>query len=186
MEKKKLILLKNLIDSDFLILQSKNQLFNSRYTHLKYNSYKTIAPFLVMDPIEIIKELKQTIRILQFLRKQNKKMLTFYSENQDQIDFVKSFFDKNNSFSHPISFRTKCFHYKTLKKTSQVHFILGNFFNFALINKLFSSNSILINKINYNREIHNLGTYKIHNDLANFKKLTFLIILLKKFYQTKI
>jgi tRNA-binding EMAP/Myf-like protein len=55
---------------------------------------------------------------------------------------------------------------------------LGN--NSKVFKKLFEDKIYLINKINSKLEANNWYTYKIYNDLADFKKLLFLIVLLKQ------
>jgi len=56
--------------------------------------------------------------------------------------------------------------------------------NKQLIKKVFDKNIFLINKVNAKLETNNWGTYKIFNDLNDFKKLIFLLILLDKVFNT--
>jgi hypothetical protein len=50
---------------------------------------------------------------------------------------------------------------------------------------LFEQDILLITKINSSSENNNLSTYKIYNDLADFKKLVFLIALIEQTLNTK-
>ena len=52
--------------------------------------------------------------------------------------------------------------------------------NLKTLKRLFSDNIFLIQKINSRIETNNWGTYKIYNDLFDFKKIIFLIILLEQ------
>ena len=52
--------------------------------------------------------------------------------------------------------------------------------NTKALKRLLSDNIFLIQKINAKRELNNWGTYKIFNDLFDFKKIIFLIILLEQ------
>ena len=50
--------------------------------------------------------------------------------------------------------------------------------NTKLLKKIVQSNIFLINKINTKLEQNDWGSYKIYNDLNDFKKFIFLVILL--------
>jgi hypothetical protein len=61
-------------------------------------------------------------------------------------------------------------------------FILGNPFirkeNYLIYNRIMSENVLLINKLNFKQEKNNLGIYKIQNDLHDYKKLFFLLVMM--------
>ena len=51
--------------------------------------------------------------------------------------------------------------------------------------KLFEKNILIVNKINSILEQNNYGTYKIHNEIIDFKKLIFVIVLIKQIILNK-
>ena len=52
--------------------------------------------------------------------------------------------------------------------------------------KLFEEGILVVNKINSNIERNNFGTYKIFNNMLDFKKLVFLIVLIDRILLKKI
>jgi len=46
--------------------------------------------------------------------------------------------------------------------------------------KLFEGSILIVNKINSKLESNNFGTYKIFNNMLDFKKLIFLVVLIDK------
>jgi hypothetical protein len=51
--------------------------------------------------------------------------------------------------------------------------------------RLFDKNIFLVNKINSRLEKNNWGTYKIFNELNDFKKIIFLLIVIHQTLNTK-
>jgi hypothetical protein len=50
---------------------------------------------------------------------------------------------------------------------------------------LFEQNILLLTKINSSLENNNLNTYKIFNDLSDFKKLVFIVALIEQILNKK-
>ena len=87
----KQLLLKSIIDSDFLLLDK--QLTKSlRYTKSISNINDSVL--FSLDPIETLKSIKQLIRLLQFFKKQNNKFLHILVENKQYAKIIESFFLK--------------------------------------------------------------------------------------------
>ena len=64
--------------------------------------------------------------------------------------------------------------------------ILGQEFNSnksQTLKRLYDANIFLINKVNANLELNNVGTYKIFNDLFDFKKIIFMTILIDQVFK---
>jgi hypothetical protein len=178
----KQLLLKSIIDSDFLLLDK--QLTKSlRYTKSISNINDSVL--FSLDPIETLKSIKQLIRLLQFFKKQNNKFLHILVENKQYAKIIESFFFKkklNLSYSIKDSLNRE-----TLPAiTNQFLFLLTQPLhnNKQLIKKIFDKHIFLVNKVNAKLETNNWGTYKIFNDLNDFKKLIFLLILLDKVFNT--
>jgi hypothetical protein len=176
----KLLLLKNLINSDFLIADKVKATNYTRFSLKPALGFKTVS---IIDPITLVKEIKQSIRMLQFLKKSRNPLLNLFIDNRQHFDFLQFFFAKKNSF-YPWVFRTNTYN-RTYSNSTNILFLLGESINNQQnkISKLIFDKLFLINKINLKYEHNTSGIYKLHNDLSNFKKLTFLITILRKFYQ---
>ena len=176
------LFMKNLIDSDFL-LTDQSLRKSSRYVKSTFQlPLENKMPF-VLDPIELIKSLKQFARLLQFLKKQKHPFLHILVKNKQYIHFL-DFFLKKSSDSLPTAITSKFFDAK-LQNMSQMLLLLDQslYSDPKLFKRVVYSNIFLINKINSKLEQNNFGTYKIYNDLSNLKKLTFLVALLRQIYQ---
>ena len=57
--------------------------------------------------------------------------------------------------------------------------------NSLLLKKLFDKNIFLINKINTKIEKNNWGSYKIFNELDDFKKFIFFLVLIQLTFEIK-
>lgn len=168
--------LKSLIYSDFLILNKKikkNNLINSKVVLLKYIINKSSA--IVLDPVEVLKSLKQFIRILQFLKHQKGSKIQLESKNNQVGDIFDSFFEKNSDKI-------------TLVRNSEVKDLESRFI--ILVDKivsaqnfknLFGANFNLVTNINcVNTNKQDFYSYRIYNELDNVKKLLFLFILIRQ------
>lgn len=150
--------IKELIDSDFLIL-NKNKNFE------------------VLNLMELNKELKQFIRLLQFLV-DTKFPLYIIVNNKNTVNFINSFFEK---FSTKIEIIVQTSITKK-SKNSGLLLILEestSIKNEVLLKKLFRNNFFLVNKMNSKIEKEFLGFYKIFNEINDIKKLVFLLTLIR-------
>ena len=149
---------KDLINSDFLIL-NKNEKFK------------------VLNLMELNKELKQLIRLLQLLL-ETRAPLYIIVENKHTANFISKFFE---AFSTKVDIFVQT---SILKKTEKAGLLLvleESAFSKSesFLKKLFRNNFFLVNKINSKVEKEFLGYYKIFNDVSDIKKITFILTLIR-------
>jgi hypothetical protein len=165
-------LLRGLVDSDFLLL-NKNSNKNLRFLNsgLHFNGSKVNY----LDSLETIKTLKQFVRLLQHSHHEKKNLLHIVVKNRQFMKIADSFF-KNK----PLNLEVKnSLNIKQSLVENQVLVLFDYINNNPLIlKKLFDKNIFLINKINTKFEQNNWGTYKIFNELDDFKKFIFFIVLI--------
>ena len=185
MKKKNLKFFYSLINSDFLILEKFNYKKNSRFlkSNLKLlNSKKEF--FSLLNYFELIKTLKQFIRILQFFK--NTKVPTLFLDFKNkQFLKITDLYIKKNKTILPVEFKNNIFFKKNV--SSFILFLDSTSFinNKNTLKKLIYSNIFIISKINSLVETDNSSFYKIFNNFDTLKKLIFLMILFKKFYNNK-
>jgi hypothetical protein len=149
---------KDLINSDFLIL-NKNENFK------------------VLNLMELNKELKQFIRLLQLLI-ETKAPLYIIVENKHTANFIIKFFE---TFSTKVEILVQT---NIIKKSEKAGLLLileesAHSKNESFFKKLFRNNFFLVNKINSNIEKEFLGYYKIFNDVSDIKKMIFILTLIR-------
>ena len=180
-----LSLYKNLIDLDFFLLNS-NLNLNSH--NLKHSLVlKQVDRINSLDLLELLKSLKQLIRLLQFLKKQTSYTLHIQVNNKQHYNLLNQFFSEYKT-NIALKIETSFLKNHTLNKNSvEMLLILGEHFsikNNSIIKRLFNQNIFLFNRINSTNEFNNCGAYKIFNDLFDFKKIIFLIILINQVFST--
>jgi len=176
------LLLTSIINSDFLLL---DQPSTKKVRHIKsVVHYKTLN-LSSLDLFEIVKSLKQLIRSLTFLSKSEQKFLHVWVENKQYIRILNLFFDNNlpslNVFVKGALAQTQCH-----KTVNQLLLLLTTPLknDTKLLKRIFQKDIFLVTKINSKLEKKNWGTYKIYNDLQNFKKFIFLIVILDLIFNT--
>jgi hypothetical protein len=178
-EQKPNLFLKSLIESDFLLVDQKSKK-DLRYIK-SFNKTKD-SSLLFLDPLETVKTVKQLVRLLQFLKKQNSSVLHLLVENKQYLELAETFFKtvQTNSLSVLVkeNLPSKSFSNNTLQLLIMLNFSLNN--RETTFKRIFDKNIFLINKINAKFEKNNWGTYKIYNDLNDFKKLVFLLITIQQ------
>lgn len=174
----------SLINSDFLILEKNYNKKENRYlkSNLKLlNKKKNL--FSLLNYFELIKMLKQFIRILQFF-KNSKNPLFFLDSNNKQFSKIITFFTEKYDFILPIRLKKN-----SLFENKASAFILSvdkNVLDYKNnIKKLMYSNIFIIIQINSFFKNLNNGSYKIFNTFDTLKKLIFLLVLVKKIYIKK-
>lgn len=180
---KKIKLINNLIVSDFIYIKK-----NKNYKELKvYNSQikilKSSNKLVVLDILEVFKQLKQLIRIFIFLKKNKinninflinnkqyqKLLLNFfnmYLKNEISINILNTLMLNSNNVNSFLIILNKNMHYEK------------NFFKNLILN-----NAFLVCLINLEKEIKNYGVYKIYNEISDFKKLIFLLVIISQIYK---
>lgn len=155
----------NLITSDFLICKKKNSLKKDQFFNL--------------DPIILLKSLKQFIRLIQFLKKDDNLNINFKNRQLNLI--IKKFFEKNN-LKLNLKINDLLSNNSSLNNNNKLLILLDNiaYKEKILFNKLIKSNYLLIQQINNNNTYNTLNTYNIQNDLINIKKLLFILCLINE------
>lgn len=184
--KKKLLyqkLIKSLLDSDFLLIEQKSnnkkQIPNSRFTNNQY-FLQNKNNIIYLDIFEVLKDLKQMVRILFFVYKNSllKKNFNFFIDSEKNFleylleNFFNSDFNVNSHLSRSSKFKEKCIH---------LGIILDSF---LLDNKNFSRNQInrnifLFFIINSTNERSLVG-YKNYNNITDYKKTLFFLSFFKQ------
>jgi hypothetical protein len=172
--------LKSLIDSDFAIIpSSKNQ--NHLKSKIKINS---LYKFNILNILELNKTLKQFSRLLLFLKQQKKTDYCIYILVEDKyLNVLLTTIFQELSIKLPIVVSETLPIIQSNSDKINVMLILGNLsYNYKNIieNKLFFNKIFLINKFNTKSENDFNGIYKIYNDITDFKKIIFLVILMSK------
>jgi len=168
-------LIKNLIDTDFLFLESKNK----KSSHL-LNSLKSDTLFQnVLDPVELIPSLKQIIKLIVYIKKNNFKRLIVKVDNKQHYFLLKEYL-----MEHPTNFNIQIqnsfFKDNLCNEDKKIVLFLDRKHPKNSIERLFSKKILLNIKINSKIEQNNFNSYKLYNDLFDIKKIIFLITLLHK------
>ena len=173
-------LYKSLLLTDFNFIKS-NTVSNYRTTSNIITKGNT---FYYLDLLESIKTLKILIRGISFI-KQGRKMRLILRINNFQYYKVLVDFTKSNPLPYKVvllydkllpkqySFDLTCFYvffgdYRLSHKAN-------HFYRQLLLQKIF-----LIMHINFQIEYQQYGAYKFYTDTTDFKKIIFLLLLIKK------
>lgn len=172
------LLLNNLINIDFLLF--KKHYFCKNLNLLNLIKLHKKSFLHILNPLNLIITLKQFFRVLQFLKKQKKIMANFFVEGEHQKLIIDNFIFKNKlSLKFQIFFK-----FLVLKKKNLTPFLilLKNYPNNNLLfsKKLQTNHFFLIQEINSNQKQKNIGSYKIFNNLADYKKLIFILIFVRQ------
>jgi len=174
----------SLINSDFLLLEKKNKIKSNRFlkSNLKLLNNKKNA-FSLLNYFELIKTLKQFIRILQFFKNTKDPLLFLDFNNKQFVKVVDLFFKKHNHILPIQQKKNEAF----FSKSTFILFLDKNFLNNKnILKKLVYSNIFVIIQINSFINNLNTGSYKIFNNFNTLKKLIFLMVLIKKIYVKKV
>jgi len=184
-------LLKSLIDSDFLLFEPQKTVASHQLKSILSLNSSSIA---IIDSLELLKNLQQFVRVLQFLKKQksrfkkqtnvnleNSPVLHICIDNDQFANLIKTFlkdadlklfilFLVGNSLSREKISQNSCHMFlllnQSLKKTKNL--------SYNLIDK----NIYLVTQINAYLEKNKWGAYKIYNELSDFKKIIFLLVII--------
>lgn len=173
------LLFKNLVETEFLLLSSRLD-----HNERKFNFGLVLNNLdgkisLSLDVFELVKTLKQQIRILQFLNKQTNKNLSICSSSKYVTSFL-TLYQRDYTMSSFITIENNLSKTKSYSKGLQCLMLLEESLdnNTSALRKLAEENIFIVSKVNAKVESNCNGTYKIYNDLLNFKKLTFLVALI--------
>lgn len=179
-KKKTTLLLKELIASDFLILNSfPSNPLNKKSTFETIHLKKSVS--VILDPVSLIISLKQFIRALQYSK--NDRKLEIKVKNTRIFDILNAtLITSNNSVlvsNNPLV--------ETITDSSKTIVVLDDYFlNDNLLHRnLFLNAFSLLNQINL-RRTNNVLSYYIKNDLDTLKKILLISVLIKQTYSNKL
>jgi len=173
-------LYKSLIESDFVLL-NKSLAKTNGYVFNETTVTKT-QQISALDVLQILKSVKQMIRLIQFVKKQKNPCLHIVVENKQHFFLLKQYFN-DNPITFPINLHNSLLLKKKNMNSTQMLLSFEQDYsinNTKALKRLLSDNIFLIQKINSKMEFNSWGTYKIFNELFDFKKIIFLIILLEQ------
>lgn len=171
------VLFKSIISSEFLVLSSTPQQGRRKASRVVSN-YLSRKSELGLDLFELVKSIKQFVRVLQFLKKNCKGELVICSSNIETLEFLNLYRSEIDSFE---KVRTELDCKRSFGLTSKRRSLLlleDSLGSQATLNKLFEEKILIVNKLNAILESQNHCTYKMFNDVTNFKKLAFLACLI--------
>jgi hypothetical protein len=177
----------SLITSDFFLLDNNNVTKKNFYINQQFNTIKT--PLQALNLCELVKSMKQFVRLLQFLKRKKITSLNIKLDDPNSYNLLKKLLVLYPLKSVIIKLK------KTLTFASSSAFKLSFLLlldqtasikekNF--IKRLYNNNIFLVTKINSNIESNNSSFYKIYNDLIDIKKTIFLMSLIKKIFSKSI
>ena len=180
-------LIKSLIQSDFLFIEKKKEKKNNRFEKFQSSLLKSYS-ISFLEPFEILKSLKQIIRVFNFAKRNTKSKigLHFFLEEENALIFqlLKKYLNNellNSKMYFDIKFETSNFKISKKKKDFQINFILdkkiSNDKNF--IKKQFYKNNFLFFKVNSAID-KTQNSYKIQNNFDDYKKILFFIGFLRQ------
>ena len=173
------LLFKNFVETEFLLLSSRLEHNERKFNFgLALNNLDGKTSFS-LDIFELVKTLKQLIRILQFLNKQTNKQLSICSSTKYVACFLE-LYRKDHITNSFVTIENNLSRVKSYSKGVQCFMLLEEPLDnkTSVLRKLIEKNIFIVSKINAKVELNSNGTYKVYNDLLNFKKLTFLIALI--------
>ena len=173
--KNKFQLLKSFIDSDFLFLNKKLKKSNRFLSHSTRLESSSVS---YLSSAETLKSVKQLLRILQFLSSKEKKIVHIVLKNSQFIKIVETVFNKNSlNFSYSVK---DSINIQNSEIEDQLLILFDHVNNNSLLlKKLFDKNIFLMNKINTKIEQNNWGSYKVYNEIDDFKKFIFFLVLIE-------
>ena len=176
----KTFLAKSLIESDFLLLENVKSK-NLKHFQSKIQSKSFTNTISSLELFQLTKTLKQFIRTLQYLKSRKKRHLHILLENQQYIELLHLFL-KDNEINCSYSIKSNLVGEKDYQSFSQLFLMLDSALknNKNIFRRFFESNIFLVQKINSSFEKKNWGSYKIYNNIVDYKKILFLIILVHK------
>jgi len=162
----------SLIKSDFLILKKKSQ-----YTQNKFLLSKN-EEFVNLNPVTLLKNLKQFVRLIQFIK--NDGVLNLDLKNRQLNTILQMFLKKYNL---NIELKTNGLSSKTSNKTKNELLLLLDVLNYKekhLFKKLIQEQKYLVQSVNSRSSYNNSNIYKIYNDLNDIKKMVFFLCLIQQ------
>lgn len=178
-------LFNSLLQSDFCLFQKKSVKQTSLINSIvKLNSSKWVNS---LDLLQLSKSLKQLVRMFQFLKSQKKSQLLLWVDNKQYQHLLNELLKTKPQQDCSFQVELDLFRNKEFTNTFQVLIALNQTLdaNKKTLKYLFEQDILLLTKINSSLENNNLNTYKIFNDLSDFKKLVFIVALIEQILNKK-
>jgi hypothetical protein len=179
-------LLNTLLKFNFLISEFSNNrhIRQNRLVIKQLNilTAKQTASFYLLDMNEIIKKIKQSIRLLQFLRKQKQRNLQLYFQQEFYKSLIEQSLPSFQSSKARISIKQedKWFNFYR-RDIVRAQYLFGSTKNVDY--KYFHNNKLfLITEITKQFTFNSTGAYRIFSDLYDWKKIIFLTLIIKHTY----
>jgi hypothetical protein len=177
--------------SEFSFLKTENFKKNDLIyinSFIKLNFNEKNFSFFILNFLHLIKGLKQYIRIIKFLSLKKKKHIYLTSEFNHFffIKFLLSKLFKSNDITLQSEKQSKV-NFVKIKKDHNNYYKFLLLLNLSLnsskknLDKLVSNNLFLIDEVNSKLKTKNDSFYKIFNEVSDFKKIIFLLLLLEKY-----
>jgi len=175
--------MQNLIFFNFYILGSKlkkkHQFLNKTNKSIVHFPIENYKSFKILNLIELLKQVKQLIRILFFLKKKKKTLLHLITNDSLFINILKNKKILNKKKLHSILYENEYFKNKPKIYATAFNFLKNNEKNYL---NFFNKKIFILNNINNNNLNQDYGAYKMNANIEDWRKMIFFIILLKKFY----
>lgn len=176
-----LSLYKTLLYSDFNLLK-----FIEKDSFIPFSGYISLRlhkKFTYLNLFETIKSLKQLIRLIQFIKVKAQHRITLKMLNKYFYVLMKEFcliykFKTKRVIIEHSSILIK----SRVKNLTEFFLFLGKFFT-SFTRHLFKQNVRLIFNMNLSLNRKNCGVYKLYNEVVDFQKILFFMVLLKKVYK---
>jgi hypothetical protein len=177
------LLLKSVINSDFLFLES---VINKDLRHIKYKLNSQGLKVSSLDLFETLKSLKQLIRSLKFLSNQENHILHIWFEKKQYVRIIDSLINKR-TFKSALSIKSPFSQVTKNLYKNHLLFLLNEPIknDKQKLKQLLNEKIFLINKVNLKLEKNNWGSYKIYNEVNSFKKFLFLFIIIDLIFKNK-
>ena len=177
------LLLKSVINSDFLFLES---VINKDLRHIKYKLNSQGLKVSSLDLFETLKSLKQLIRSLKFLSNQESNILHIWFEKKQYVRIIDSLINKR-TFKSALSIKSPFSQVTKNLYKNHLLFLLNEPIknDKQKLKQLLNEKIFLINKVNLKLEKNNWGSYKIYNEVNSFKKFLFLFIIIYLIFKNK-
>lgn len=183
MKKLNLNFLKTLIETDFaLISSSKNfRASNLHDTDSILGSKNGKNKIVSLNLQELVKSLKQTLRLIQFINSKHKSQVSISTSNKQHLTLLSSELE-NFQKKGKVRIEEKLGKTKAIESVVQLLLVLEDFTGDKkkIIKRFLEDKIYLVNKIDSQIEVKNQGVYKIRNSLNDFKKIVFLTVLLQE------
>lgn len=173
------ILVQSVLETEFFLMSSNSKKVNASILSISIDKNTALG----LDIFELVKNLKQLIRTMQFLNTQKNRKLIFCSSNKSIANFLH-FYQDELKFSKFIDIQSNLTKIVSTLSFTQSLLLFEESSKKSLV-KYLGENVSIVSKINSKIESKNSGIYKVYNDTSNYKKLAFIVSLLYQVFEKK-